>query len=92
MTYLIYHDKFPILIQMAPHVQHHLLPEAGLTYKKALEMAQVMEVVACDINNFQKQILILTTVQSLQEQKFKFSSMLSMWQESFCKHMSFLTG
>ena len=53
MTYLIYHDKFPNLIQMAPHVQHHLLKEAGLTYKKAFEMAQVMEVVAHDTSNFQ---------------------------------------
>ena len=48
-----------------------MLQEADLTYKKALEITQAMEVAAHDINDLQKQLPTTATVQRLQVQKSK---------------------
>ena len=52
-------------------IQRRLLQETDLTYKKALEIAQAMEVAARDINDLQKQFPHTATVQRLQTQKHK---------------------
>ena len=45
-----------------------------LTYKKALEIAQAIEVAFWDISDSQKQLPTTAMVQRLQVQKSKFSS------------------
>ena len=54
-------------------IQRCLFQETDLTYKKALEIAQAMEVAAHDINDLQKELPHTATVQRLQIQKSKVS-------------------
>ena len=56
------------------HIQRQLLQEVDLTYKKACEIAQPMEVSTQDINDLQKQLPTTAMVQCLHVQKLKLSS------------------
>ena len=49
-------------------IQCRILQETDLTYKKALEIAQAMELAARDINDLQKQLPHTSMVQRLQTQ------------------------
>ena len=52
-----------------PHIQRRLLQESDLTYKRAFEIAQAMEVASRDIHDLQKQSIPTPTVQHLQERR-----------------------